>query len=379
MTMTQKRPLRILVGIRGNGQSADAYYRARAPWSVVQYWVNARLQEPEIEIKLQRLDTDLVAWADVVIAQRPNESLDEIIIAEAQRLGKPVIVDVDDNLFDIPGSAGDIYDHYLQRGSLAIKAPLAFHKRCLQRADVVTVPTAELGEILAQRIGKPDLDYRVLPNAVMRCDWDWMPHIVPQWGIPEAGGDPPVTVGWFGYCYHWDDLRDVMPTLNEVICSTNSRLVIMGFPEIVSVMPESLRERTYLEECVPFPEFQAIRQLVKTFDIGLCPLTESDFNRGKSPLKAFQYGAAGAVPVCSAPVYGRVCGLQELGLVEDTWDGFGARLAQLIEDADLRQDLAGRWQERVFAEHCYEALEPETNAPLAVRWLEFVKELADES
>jgi hypothetical protein len=32
--------MKILVGLRGRGDTADAYYRAIAPWSLVRYWTN---------------------------------------------------------------------------------------------------------------------------------------------------------------------------------------------------------------------------------------------------------------------------------------------------------------------------------------------------
>ena len=39
--------------------------------------------------------------------------------------------------------------------------------------------------------------------------------------------------------------------------------------------------------------------VVRTFDIGLLPLPESDFARGKSPIKALQYMASGVLTVAN--------------------------------------------------------------------------------
>ncbi len=352
--------LRILVGIRGRGDTADAYYRALAPWSVVRYWAGDR-----VDLAIQRLEEEGIRWADVVVAQRPNTAEDEILCRMARDLGKPLIVDVDDNLFDIPPSAGDMFDHYKRRGSLEIKAPLAFHKRCLLLADVVTVPTERLGTILEERCGRA-LRMMVLPNGVMKGDWDWLEPMKAQWGKDK------LTVGWFGHFYHWDDFRAIVPVLDDVLQAHDANLVIMGFPEVTECFPRRLRERTFIEDLIPFSQMSTVRQLIKTFDVGLCPLEESAFAWGKSPLKAIQYGMAGVVPVCSSVVYGALPELCRLGLTADTPKQFGWILANLLQDEQARREKAEAWRQAVWEHYCYDSLREDGRGglyPNALLWL----------
>ncbi len=361
--------MNILVGIRGKGDTADCYYRAVAPWSLVRYWSNH-------EIRVRPLNSPDIKWADVVIFQRSASPTEELLMREAKAAGKLCIYDCDDNLFDIPPSAGELYLYYWEPGKMEPKPPLQYHSRMLQLADVVTVPTQALGDILSERTGKA-LNVKVLPNCVMRGDWDW--QLPMKASYPD--GDPnTVTVGWMGHLYHWDDFMMVRDALDRVICEHNARLVILGFPEVTRMFSPRLLARTKAEDAVPFRDFGTMRQLMSAFDVGILPLADTPFNRGKSPLKLFQMGAAGVPVVASKTVYGEVAAKGDDGgcYFQATDQHWGDALSMYIDHRhqDEVKEIGRAWQRRVWERHCYESfIEMDgKQVPQALLWLKTCEE-----
>lgn len=372
-------PLRIYVSVRGDGSTADAYYRARAPWSVCRHFAGDRF-----EIAIGPMTDNIIGHIDILWAQRPNSMAEELIVKDAKAARIPVIVDVDDDLFDIPPSAGDIFDHYhyrgkammTEQGTLNVKAPLAHHQRCLNAADVITVPTDRLANVIAPYL-PGEHEYRTLPNYVLWGDWDWMSDkVVNSW----YDDDEISAVGWFGHFYHAHDLQWVIPALARAMGEKRAHVIMMGQPEIEKLFPMRWKKNLHIENIISFPHFSQIRQLIKTFDVGICPLMDIPFNRGKSWLKALQFGAAGVVPVCSAAVYDQVPELVELGLVAQDIDEFGDILIALLSDKAKREEKARKWHEVVKARYTYEALAYGIDGrpvPNAMRWLELAEEVAN--
>jgi len=96
---------------------------------------------------------------------------------------------------------------------------------------------------------------------------------------------------------------------------------------------------------------------LKQFDIGIMPMPDDEWSRGKCALKALQYMAMGIPTVCSA--VGANCEViqhGENGLLASTEEEWLASLESLIESADLRQRLGdmGRRtvEERFSMRHC---------------------------
>src|SRR5262249_9113636 len=93
---------------------------------------------------------------------------------------------------------------------------------------------------------------------------------------------------------------------------------------------------------------------LRTFDVGLMPLPDDDWSRGKCGLKALQYMALGIPPVVS-PV-----GVNAT-IVKDTVNGFHARSDQdwidrislILDDESLRRSLGQ--QARTTVENSYSA------------------------
>jgi glycosyltransferase involved in cell wall biosynthesis len=146
-----------------------------------------------------------------------------------------------------------------------------------------------------------------------------------------------VTLGWIGSPTTEKYLEMIRRPLEEVGRRfPDARLVLVGASAFeVQGMPTERRTWDLDREVAD----------LQTFDVGLMPLPDDAWTRGKGGYKLLQYMAVG-VPAVTSPV-----GINRT-LVEDGVDGFLAtseeewtdRLCRLIEDADLRQRMgvAGR-------------------------------------
>jgi glycosyltransferase involved in cell wall biosynthesis len=83
------------------------------------------------------------------------------------------------------------------------------------------------------------------------------------------------------------------------------------------------------------------REIAK-FDVGIMPLSDDPFSRGKSSYKLLQYMAAGVPALASAVGMNvEVAGEDENNaLLAGTPDEFAAKLAGLLENAESRRTLA---------------------------------------
>jgi len=102
---------------------------------------------------------------------------------------------------------------------------------------------------------------------------------------------------------------------------------------------------------------------LRRFDVGLMPMPDTPWTRGKAALKALQYGASGAPTVASyTPTNVAMLGENDGTLFARTPEDWVRHLGQLLEDAAARADLGRRARARV--ERFYSV---EGNAPLLVR------------
>lgn len=153
---------------------------------------------------------------------------------------------------------------------------------------------------------------------------------------PRKTNDGALMIGWTGShstVEHLDTLRSALKKLAE---TENFRLRVIGTPsyECAPVQTEAMpwRAATELED-------------LSTIDIGVMPLPDDNWSKGKCGLKALQFMALGIPTVCS-PV-----GVNT-DIIQDNENGFLAmseaewvdKLTRLLRSAELRRRLgdAGR-------------------------------------
>ena len=100
------------------------------------------------------------------------------------------------------------------------------------------------------------------------------------------------TVGWIGSPVTLEYLDYILPALQRLFAMINGRLVLVGVSD--NPLPG------IPVETIPWSEEREIA-LLQEFDVGIMPLPDRDFERGKCGLKLIQYMSC-YLPVVASPV-----------------------------------------------------------------------------
>jgi glycosyltransferase involved in cell wall biosynthesis len=145
-----------------------------------------------------------------------------------------------------------------------------------------------------------------------------------------------LTIGWTGShstVQHLDTLRAALQKLRK---RENFRLRVIG--------TANYRIEGVETEALPWSSSTEIADL-RTVDIGIMPLPENRWTKGKCGLKALQYMALGVPVVCSpVGVNSEIIQDEKNGFLASTEEEWLERLTRLLHSADLRSrvGLAGR-------------------------------------
>jgi glycosyltransferase involved in cell wall biosynthesis len=163
--------------------------------------------------------------------------------------------------------------------------------------------------------------------------------------------DPP-RLGWIGSPDNERYLRLIAPALWEVHRRTGARITLIG-KAMPSLGPlERLIDRVAWSEPVQ-------RERLAGFDLGLAPLPDDAYSRGKCGYKLLQYAAA-AVPAVGSPVGVNRAILSQLGTPapENVGEWVDAIMDLLGQPAGARAALGARARRVVETSYCYDAWLP---------------------
>jgi len=275
------------------------------------------------------IDIETYSEADVLVTQYINmgNSVDRWI-AWAGRGDKLCVWDADDDIFrtDEVIGRGTAYDDSgtLDRMAQAIAA-----------SHVVTVTTPALAEV-----------YRAYnPNVVI------LPNCVPDWllchDMPERGDR--FSVAYSCSPSHTIDVQDFAPTLQRFMRRNPGVELRFYGPAARPVgVPASWRIRAFGWQK---QTSEYLRSL--SGHVGIAPLADIPFNRGKSGIKAQEYQALGIVPiVADFPQYRDVVIHGQTGFLCRTPAQWLDSLQRLVDRPQLRAEMAarGRAHARSFAQ-----------------------------
>ncbi|EJL72837.1 glycosyltransferase family 4 protein [Variovorax sp. Varisp85] len=111
-------------------------------------------------------------------------------------------------------------------------------------------------------------------------------------------------------------------------------------------------------ECVPWTEESEVQSIAEC-DVGVMPLSDSQWERGKCGYKLIQYMAC-ALPVVASPVGVNIQIVRDgsNGFLAASADAWVSKLEQLLGDAALRRSLGDAGRQRVEAEYCVQQVGP---------------------
>ena len=229
--------------------------------------------------------------------------------------GVPIVFDFDDAVFVSYRSPSNGYLSYLKFASKT--------KTICRLASHVMVGNPYLAEYARQVNDR----VTVIPTTI-----DTEKYRVP----PRAEKAGPPVIGWTGSystVQHLDTLRGALKKLAE---RESFRLRVIGTPSY---------------ECAPIEvearQWRADSELedLSAIDIGMMPLPDDKWSKGKCGLKALQFMALGIPTICS-PVGVNTDIIQDdvNGFIAGTEDEWVEKLSRLLRSAELRQRLgqAGR-------------------------------------
>jgi glycosyltransferase involved in cell wall biosynthesis len=229
--------------------------------------------------------------------------------------GVPMVFDFDDAVFVPYKSPSNGYLSYL-------KFPGKTASTCRLSAHVIAG-----NEYLADYARTFNKNVTIIPTTIDTEKY----AVVKKDPAPEI-----VTIGWSGSystVQHLDTLRDV---LRELAKEENYKLRVIGTPtyELSGVDVEAVEWRSATE----IEDLQEI-------DIGLMPLPDDKWSKGKCGLKALQYMALGIPTVCSpVGVNSTIIQNGENGFLAESKTEWIEKLTLLLHSFELRTKLglAGR-------------------------------------
>lgn len=333
----------------------DAYQKAykKDDTAIIYYdpdlWVRKNWEYDLYTDKAFEVRSDIsqaVGWADVVIwmGLHSPESLSLFKWCRRRYPHVKMIMEIDDFLLSSSKSnptAGEVYRYGGDLARIGLEQ--------MRLSDGLIVSTPSLGEMYAPYASK----IYVVENTVDLKMW------------PKRKKNKMLTVGWIGAGSHDDDLaliKNVFPRILEKYSHVQFSIV-HGTPEFFKHKPgceylENPRHPLY-KKMKPCPkckgidrvkwthDFKSINKYPKWaasfgFDIGLAPLVDLNFTRGKSNLRWLEYSAMG-IPTVASPLNHFVQTIEDgkTGLIvhsnsEAEWF---AKIEALIVDEDLRRSI----------------------------------------
>ena len=207
-------------------------------------------------------------------------------------------------------------------GRMRVLHPLLGAKADRLMAAAVAVTAGNAG--LATYARRFNSTVAVLPSVV---DTDQFRPAVPS---PDEDLAKPFTVGWIGSPSTAPYLQLLMEHLQQLARERSVRLVVVGGPAPAIAGVEIIEQPWSLEQEVP---------LIQQFDVGVMPLPDTPWTRGKCAYKLIQCMACG-IPVVASRVGANVEAVPpECGLLAESPEQWLAAFRRLAADPQLRQRM----------------------------------------
>ncbi len=312
------RVYQLLPFLQENGYKAQVIPNLRVKSGVAGYLYTGKEEKECIEA---------ASRADFIFIQKKLFSVR--FLSRLYSLGKKIIFDLDDSIFTSP------------KGDWSFITRLKVLRRLRKTASIST----------AVITGNEFLENRMILEGAKRVEV--LPTVIDltRYRTKTAGVSKQVVLGWIGSSVnhvYLDSLAGVLPVIAKE--AGGMKLLVISDKDYAmdGIEVENLR----------WSEATEIEDLLK-IDIGLMPLTDDIWTKGKCALKALQYMACGIPAVCSA-----VGANNEI--IDDGVDGFLARddagwlqaLRALIMHPEHRNTIGMAARDKVEREYSLGAIAP---------------------
>jgi hypothetical protein len=199
------------------------------------------------------------------------------VAATMQHQGTPILMEVDDNYLVHTSHYGveSAWAEFMATDGEDWNSIQA-HRRYTTWFDGVIVSTPWL----AEQYRKFNPNVFICPNSVEPDDW-------PE---PEKPDDGILRIGWAGSSSHRQDAPLVRRALKWASEQDGVEVVILG--------DRFFKGFEYTH--IPWTDtLEDYRKSLQVLDVGLCPLRDNAWSRGKSDVKALEYAMVDALPIVS--------------------------------------------------------------------------------
>ena len=249
----------------------------------------------------------------------------------------PYVLDYDDAVFH----------DYDQHGSAIVRGVLAGkHPALMRRAALVVAGNAYLAEF-AVKAGAKRVE--IVPTVI---DLDRYP-VATSNSHPHDSKIP--CVGWVGQRATSSLLAPLQPLFESLSSDGLAHISAVGI---------DAKSLGFAMDSIPWTEQTEVASISR-FDVGIMPLVDEPFQRGKCGYKLIQYMACGLAVVAS-PV-GVNCQIVEHGVngfLAETPAQWEQALGTLLADAGLRQRMGMAGREKVEQQYCLQVTGPKLAALL---------------
>ncbi len=302
----------------------DAYVASlqhgRRSWreSLKGYW-------QRIKTLLDTKDVDVI-WIEKEALPWLPAGIEQYFLAK----GIPYVLDYDDAVFHLY----DLHSNPWVRGLLAKK-----HPSLMQKAALVVAGNDYLAEY-AQAAGAKQVT--VLPTVI-----DLERYPPPSFGASSSNGIP--CIGWIGQRATASYLLPLASIMHQLIAEKCARFMAVGVDAATLGLPMA---------SVPWSEETEVAAIRK-FNVGIMPLPDEPFERGKCGYKLIQYMACG-LPVVASPVgvNSKIVEHGVNGFLATTTEEWEWSLRSLITKPDLRQQMGQQGRLKVEREYCLQVTAP---------------------
>ncbi len=241
--------------------------------------------------------------------------------------GKPVIYDYDDAIFH----------QYDQHKNPAVRAVLGTKLAPLmRRANLAFCGNAYLRAYADRYCARTE----IIPTTVD----------ISLYQPRTATSSAPITVGWIGSPSTWRYCAEMADVLSDFARGQNSHVLIVGAQHAAdSSLPFEFRDWAEEREIADIQEM----------DIGIMPIPDEPWARGKCGYKLIQYMACG-IPVIASPVgvNSEIVEHGVNGFLANTPEEWRTAIAQLASDADLRIRMGAAGRARVESHYSIQQFGP---------------------
>lgn len=241
----------------------------------------------------------------------------------------PYVLDYDDADFH----SYDEHDNRLVRALLAPK-----HPNLMQRAALVVAGNAYLADF-ARQAGAPHV--ALVPTVI---DLERYPDSAHK----QPDGEQPC-IGWIGQRATAHFLAPYAPLFERLAGAGLARFAAIGIDTAKLGLPMA---------SVPWAENTEVASIA-ALDVGIMPLLDGSFERGKCGYKLIQYMACG-LPVVASPVgvNRQIVEHGVNGFLAETPEQWEQALRTLLADADLRQRMGQAGRKKVEKEYSLQVTAP---------------------